>query len=303
MEALKRPSNRRNKKMNNKKIPHIGGHVSTAGGISNAIPNGEAIGANTIQIFGSSPQMWFTKFPDESEIRKFKEAKEKSSIVSVYLHASYLVNLASVSENIYKKSIKNLSEHLKIAELIGTKGLIFHLGSSKGFKKEGGLDREVSAMREVLKNVLGRSELIMENSAGGGDKIGSDISEMQFLFERVNSPRVKICFDTAHAFEAGMIEEYTKENVKKLFDEWDEAVGLENLVAFHINDSKTAYDSHHDRHENIGEGYIGLDGFCTLASDTRLLNKAWILEVPGFDGGGPDKKNVDIVKLLFNSSR
>lgn len=299
MEALKKLSSRRNKKMNNKKIPHIGGHVSIAGGISNAIQNGETIDAATIQIFGSSPQMWATKFPSETEIKKFKDAKDKSSIVSVYLHASYLVNLASVSEDIYKKSIKNLSEHLKIAELISAKGLIFHLGSSKGFKKEDGLDREVSAMREVLKNVPGRSELIMENSAGGGDKIGSDISEVQFLFEQVNSPRVKICFDTAHAFEAGMIEKYTKESIKKLFDELDRAVGLENLVALHINDSKTAYDSHHDRHENIGEGYIGLDGFRALASDARLLDKAWILEVPGFDGTGPDKKNVEIVESLF----
>lgn len=282
-----------------KRAPIIGAHTSTAGGISKAISNGENIGANTIQIFGSSPQMWFTKFPDESEIRKFKEAKAKSSIVSVYLHASYLVNLASASEDIYKKSIKNLSEHLKIAELIDADGLIFHLGSSKGLKREEGLEREVVAMKEVLKNIPGKSELIMENSAGGGDKIGFDISEVQYLFERVNSPRIKICFDTAHAFEAGMIKEYTKENVKKLFDEWDVAVGLENLVALHINDSKTAFDSHHDRHENIGEGKIGLDGFGTLSKEKRLHDKSWILEVPGFEGNGPDKRNVDILKSFF----
>lgn len=285
--------------MTNKKIPDIGGHVSTAGGISFAIANGENIGATTIQIFGSSPQMWFTKFPDESEIRKFKVAREKSAIKSVYLHASYLVNLASVSDVIYRKSVKNMSEHLKIAELIGANGLIFHLGSSKGLKKEDGLAREVSAVREVLKNVPEKSELIMENSAGGGDKIGSDIQEIKFLFERVDSPRIKVCFDTAHAFEAGIISEYTNESVKKFFGEWDRAIGIENIVTLHVNDSKTAYDSHHDRHENIGEGHIGLGGFRALADEKRLWDKAWILEVPGFDGMGPDRKNLDILKSLF----
>lgn len=289
--------------MTNKKIPDIGGHVSTAGGISFAIVNGENIGATTIQIFGSSPQMWFTKFPDESEIRKFKAAREKSVIRSVYLHASYLINLASVSDDIYRKSIKNMSEHLKIAELMGANGLIFHLGSSKGLNKDTALDKEVVAMKEILKNVLGKSELIMENSAGGGDKIGSDIQEIKFLFDKVNSPRVKACFDTAHAFEAGIIKEYTKEKVEKLLDEWNSAIGIENLVALHINDSKTSFGSHHDKHENIGDGYIGLDGFRALACDKRLSDKAWILEVPGFDGMGPDKKNIGIVKSLFNSSR
>lgn len=285
--------------MTNKKIPDIGGHVSTAGGISFAIANGENIGATTIQIFGSSPQMWFTKFPDESEIRKFKVAREKSAIKSVYLHASYLVNLASVSDDIYRKSVKNMSEHMKIAELIGASGLIFHLGSSKGLNKSTALDKEAIAMKEILKNVPGKSELIMENSAGGGDKIGSDIQEIKFLFERVDSPRIKVCFDTAHAFEAGIISEYTNESVKKFFGEWDRAIGIENIVTLHVNDSKTAYDSHHDRHENIGEGHIGLGGFRALADEKRLWDKAWILEVPGFDGMGPDRKNLDILKSLF----
>jgi len=282
-----------------KEPPYIGGHVSTAGGISNAILNGEAIGATTIQIFGSSPQMWFTKFPLETEIKKFKNAKKKSSIASIYLHAAYLVNLASVSREIYKKSIKNISEHLKIAESIGAEGLIFHLGSNKGISREEGLKKEVVAMKEVLEHIPGKSFLIMENSAGGGDKIGSNIEEIKYLYEHVNSNRVKMCFDTAHAFEAGLIGDYTKENVKKFFDTWEKEIGLEHMVALHINDSKTVYESHHDRHENIGEGYIGIEGFRMLAKQRRLFDKAWLLEVPGFDDEGPDKKNVEILHSLF----
>lgn len=281
------------------KIPDIGGHVSTAGGISNSIVNGSAIGATTIQIFGASPQMWATKIPSNTEIKKFNDAKKKSSIESVYLHAAYLVNLASASDEIYEKSIKNLSEHLKIAELIGAEGLIFHLGSNKGISKEEGLKKEVVAMKAVLKHVPGKLFLVMENSAGGGNKIGSNIEEMNFLFKEVGSDRVKVCFDTAHAFEAGLIREYTKENVKKLFDIWDNAIGLENVVALHINDSKTVYESHHDRHENIGEGHIGIEGFRVLAKEKRLFDKAWLLEVPGFDDEGPDKKNMEILHSLF----
>ncbi|MEW6617613.1 MAG: deoxyribonuclease IV [Patescibacteria group bacterium] len=285
--------------MMKKNTPYIGGHVSTAGGISNAISHGEAIGATTIQIFGASPQTWFTKFPSEEEIKKFKEAKKKSSINSVYLHAAYLVNLASASDEIYEKSIKNLSEHLKIAESIEAEGLIFHLGSNKGISKEEGLKKEIAGMKEVLRHVPGKSFLIMENSAGGGDKIGSNIEEIGFLFKEMNSDRVKMCFDTAHAFEAGLIQEYTKENVKKLFDTWEKEIGLEYMVALHMNDSKTAYESHHDRHENIGEGHIGMEGFKVLAKEKRLFDKAWLLEVPGFDDGGPDKRNMEILKSFF----
>lgn len=280
-------------------MPDIGGHVSAQGGLFRAIINGEKIGATTIQMYGASPRMWSANQPETHEVEKFKETRKNSSIKSVYLHAAYLVNLASPSDEVYEKSIKNLSDHLNIAEAIGADGLIFHVGSGKESSKEKALEKEVRAIKEVLKNTSGKSYLVMENSAGGGAKIGSAIDEIKHLFNELRSKRVKVCFDTAHAFEAGMIEKYTKENVKKLFDDWDKAIGLENIVALHVNDSKTKYSSHNDKHENIGEGEIGIDGFKALASEKRLWDKAWILEVPGFDDMGPDKKNIDILRSLF----
>ncbi len=281
------------------KLPFIGAHISAEGGAWNAIQNIEAIGGTVVQFFGASPRMWHTRTISASDAKKFREAKIKSTVREVYLHASYLVNLASASEEIYEKSIKNLSEHLKIAETIGADGLIFHVGSGKGIGPEEALAKEIFAMKRVLKNVPGKSHLIMENSAGGGAKVGSGIEEMAHLYKKVGSDRVKICFDTAHAFEAGIISEYTEKKIKKLFDEWDKKVGIDEIVALHVNDSKTAYESHHDRHENIGEGKIGMDGFRALAKEKRLWDKAWILEVPGFDGNGPDRKNINIVKSLF----
>ena len=139
----------------------------------------------------------------------------------------------------------------------------------------------------------------MENAAGGGEKIGKTAGELAYLLKKVNSKRVKICLDTAHAFESGIIKEYKSDGIKKFLDEWDKEIGLENITALHANDSKTLWNSHHDRHENIGAGYIGLAGFKALAREKRLWNKAWLLEVPGFDNEGPDKKNMDILKSCF----
>jgi endonuclease IV len=107
---------------------------------------------------------------------------------------------------------------------------------------------------------------------------------------------VAVCYDTAHGFEAGLIKEHTPESVKKLFDEFEKYVGCKRIVAVHANDSKTEFESHHDRHENIGQGFIGKDAFIHLAAEKHLAHTHWFLEVPGYDNLGPDKKNVDILK-------
>ncbi|MEI6479491.1 MAG: deoxyribonuclease IV [bacterium] len=280
--------------------PIIGAHIS--GGLSVCVENAERIGAQTMQIFGSSPRMWRTRMPLADEVAEYKKVLGKSSIKKVFLHSAYLVNLASSSPDIYSFSIQSLMDHLKIADVIGAEGVIFHLGSTKGGDRDEGFEREVLAIKKVLSTVPGGTQLIMENTAGGGDKIGAEISDIARLLNSVNSPRVKVCYDTAHGFEAGLVESYTKESVKKLFDEFDKKLGIENIVAIHANDSKTISNSNHDKHENIGEGHIGINGFEALASDSRLHDKAWILEVPGFDGEGSDKKNIEILSSCFKGS-
>ncbi len=281
------------------RIPIIGAHVSAAGGVWNAIANGEGIGASAIQIYGASPRAWEAKPISPEDASKFKEALKKSRISKVYLHAAYLVNLASGDDELYEKSIKNLTSHLKIAETLGADGLIFHAGSAKGIDGKLALKREIAGIKTVLKNVSGKSLLIIENSAGGGAKMGSGHEAIGHIFKNINSSRFKVCFDTAHALESGEIKSYTDASVKKLFDEWNSSVGIQNIVVMHINDSKTVSDSHNDRHENIGKGYIGISGFKSLAGEKRILDKAWILEVPGFLGSGPDKKNIDILNKFF----
>lgn len=278
-------------------IPIIGAHIS--GGLTVSVENAEKIGARAMQIFGSSPRMWRTRMPLAGEVTEYKKALTKSSVKEVYLHAAYLVNLASSSPEIYTYSIQSLMDHLKIAEVIGAEGVIFHLGSTKGGTREEGFAREIEAMKKVLQAVPGKAQLIMENTAGGGDKIGAEIADIARLLKAVKSPRVKVCYDTAHGFEAGLVETYTKASVKKLFDEFDKELGVENIVAIHANDSKTISGSKHDQHENIGEGHIGLAGFKALASEPRLHNKAWLLEVPGFSGEGPDAENIKLLTSCF----
>lgn len=282
----------------------IGGHVSAAGGFHRAIENATQIGANAMQFFGASPRQWFAKIPDTKTIETYKEALKTSEVKAVFLHAAYLPNLATSSEESYEKSVKSLSEHLQIVTMLGARGLIFHMGS---FNSEMTYDQAIKqtakGMKEVLSRVPGDAWLVMENSSGGGGKLGSTATDLGAIKRLVNSPRVKVCFDTAHAFEAGVFEEnVTPENVKKVFDEWDKEINLQDLVALHVNDSKTKHNSHSDRHENLGLGYIGLAGFSALAAEKRLHHAAWMLEVPGLDNNGPDKANVDILKSCFSIS-
>ncbi len=280
--------------------PLIGGHVSAASGVYNAIANGEAIGAACIQIFGSSPRQWAVRVPPSADVAKFREFQAKSTIQKVFLHAPYLANIASPRASLRKISTVLLIKHLQITESLGAVGLIFHIGSGQEMPKKQAMAEAVKCMKEIIKGVPGQSYLIIENAAGGGQKLGALSADIGTMMQAVKSPRIRACIDTAHAFEAGVIMEYTPANVKRFADELDRTIGLENIVALHANDSMTAAGSHHDRHENIGKGYIGFSGFKNLAKEKRFWDKAWLLEVPGFTGEGPDKKNVQILNSCFS---
>lgn len=279
----------------------IGGHVSAAGGFFRAVENAERIGANAMQFFGASPRQWLVRTPTEENLKTYREALKKSQVKAVYLHAAYLPNLATSFHESYEKSVKSLSEHLNIVQRIGAQGLIFHMGSYGGdMSRDHAIEQTAKGMKEVLASVPGDTFLVMENSAGGGGKLGNTPGELGAIKRLVNSERVKVCFDTAHAYEAGVFgPELTPAHIKAVFDEWDTEIDLKDLVALHVNDSKTKFNSHNDRHENIGHGCMGIDAFHALAGDKRLHHAAWLLEVPGFDNEGPDKENVDILKGCF----
>jgi deoxyribonuclease-4 len=278
--------------------PALGAHVSAAGGFDQALERGEAIGAETIQVFVSSPRSWAVRPPSKEILNKYLDRRKISSIESIYVHGSYLVNLGAADRVLFEKSKKNFLEEFRIANLISAKGFIFHVGS-KNNHATGWLPQVVETIKETLKKVPGPTWLILENSAGGGEKIGNQPEELRLIIKEVGSPRLKVCLDTAHAFESGYIPDYSAASLARALRSLDQTIQLRNIVALHINDSKTEAGSRNDRHENIGQGHIGLQGFKNLAKEKLLWHADWLLEIPGFDNTGPDKKNMDIIRTLF----
>ncbi len=282
------------------KNPKIGAHISVAGGLFTSTKRAKEMGAECIQIFAGSPRRYDVFFPKEEEVEKYKKEVLQQKISSVFIHASYLINLASEDLEIIKKSLKCLKETLIFSEIIGAEGVVYHPGSPKGKDKKEAIKREVKNILEVLKETPQDSKIIIENTAGK-KKIGTGPEEIGFIFKEVNSKRLRVCIDTAHAFESGNITSFSEEEIKEWLSSWNKEVGVENIALFHINDSITKANSQHDRHANIGEGEIGLDGFKNLMKQKNARQAPWILEVPGFDGKGPDKKNIDILKKIRNN--
>lgn len=280
----------------------IGGHVSTQGGLLNAIKEAKRIGANTIQIFGASPVQWKAPLPDEKTAEEFKLKTKQEDIGPIFLHAPYLINLASPKGNMARISEALLERHLEIANYIGAFGVIFHIGSRGDRPKKESEDLVAKELGDILSRVdMGR--LLIENSAGAGNLVGDRLEEIGSIIKKVKDKRLGFCLDTAHAFESGIFSDYSKEGVDDFFRKIDKFIGIDKLWAIHLNDSKTPSGSNKDRHENIGRGMIGENGFKNFLRHKEFSNKPLILEVPGYDDNGPDKKNIETVINLSENKK
>jgi deoxyribonuclease-4 len=275
----------------------IGAHVSTAGGISNAVGRAKEIGCETIQIFGSSPQTWAFKPVSGEQIEMFKQGLADAGIGPVFLHAIYLINLGTPSKDSLKKGIDSLIKYMDLAADIGAAGVIFHPGSHGGRGYEAVLSQTVDAIKTVLDASPDGPCLAVENMAGMGQHIGAKFDELGGILKAVDSPRLKICLDTQHAFAAGY-DLTTPHGIKAMLDELDAGPGSANVVAVHANDSKRVRGSGVDRHDNIGDGFIGEEGFAAIMGDPAFAEVPFYLEVPGFEGKGPDQRNIDILKKI-----
>ncbi len=275
----------------------LGAHVSAAGGLSKVIERTLAIGGNCFQIFAGSPRMWRRRLYAQSEVEAFKAAAKQHDIQPAIIHALYLTNLASDKSELREKSKQALIMDMKNSALIGGAGVVLHIGSHQGRGFDQVKNLVVDEIRQVLANTPPESTLLLENIAGQNGKIGS-LEELSFFLEELNSPRVKICIDTAHAFEAG----HALNNpigLDLFVRQLEKYIGIENISLLHLNDSKTKLGSRHDVHANIGEGFIGKTGIRNIINHPKLNHLPLILEVPGFDGHGPDKQNIEIVKSLL----
>ena len=275
----------------------IGGHVSSSGGLNNAVTNTLEIGGNAIQIFAGSPRMWARSLYPQKMTEDFKKLVSQNDLNPVYIHALYLTNLASDNPEMLAKSIAALTTDMTNSAAIAGAGVVLHIGSHQGRGWSNDRDQVISAIKEVLSQTPENSILLLENSAGQQGKIGS-LSELKDILDAIPSDRLRVCLDTAHAFEAGY-NFATSEGLEMWIKEIESTITLEKIELFHLNDSKTPLGSGRDNHQNIGDGFIGEVGIKALINHPKLSHLPLILEVPGIEGMGPDKENIDRVKALI----
>ena len=275
----------------------IGAHVSSAGGISKSVARAADIGCETLQIFGSSPQGWAFKPVPEKEVETFRTASAEMGIGPAFLHAIYLINLGTPNPTNLEKGVQSLINYMNLAADIEASAVIFHPGSHKGAGYDAIFDQVVSALKQVLDNSPDGPSLAVENMAGMGEHIGAKFEELGRIIEAVGSPRLKVCLDTQHSFAAGY-DLATTPGIEAMITEFEDTIGKDRLAAVHANDSKRPCGSGVDRHDNIGEGFIGESGFATIMGHPAFREVPFLLEVPGFEGKGPDQRNIDILKTI-----
>lgn len=275
----------------------IGAHVSSAGKLELAIDRAAEIGAEAVQIFLSGPQQWRAKEVTLADAAAYRAKADEKDIRTTFFHGVYLINLATANPDNLAKGIDSLVKYQQAAHAIGCKGTIFHVGSHGGAGFETVLPQVTRSISQVLDSSPDGPWLIIENSAGMGRSIGSSFAEIGRMIREVASPRVKVCLDTQHSFANGYnVAEV--EGLKLAMDEFDREVGMDRLVAVHANDSKCPFSGGLDRHDNIGQGHIGLKGFEVIMGHAAFRDIPLLLEVPGFDNKGPDRKNVELLKAL-----
>src|SRR5258708_1391705 len=266
-------------------VPLVGGHVSAAGGISNALGRAKDIGANCVQIFSASPRVWARSEMAQTEINTYNELKVKLGIEKTIIHAIYLLNLASDNPELLSKSRSVLMYDLNIDAAIGGSGIVVHLGSHQGRGFDAVKNQLVSEIKTILSNTPERSTFLIENRTGQNGKIASDLTEIRLLMDEVGSPRLGWGLDTCHAFCAGYSLENTATSTgKNIFSEIDRLQLWDGLKVIHTNDSRDPFDSGRDRHQNIGDGTIGSVVFQSFLSHEKVRRLPLILEVPGVDG-------------------
>jgi deoxyribonuclease-4 len=275
----------------------IGAHVSASGGLDKSLERMQEIGAETAQIFVQSPRTWRPTNHKPETIERFKSERSRLG-TPVFVHALYLVNLASENEELYRKSIETMCATMDVACRIEAGGVIFHIGSHRGGGFENALERVAGAMEEILEHTCDTTWLLMENSAGGGGSVGRSIEELAVLQERLGRhERLGVCLDSCHLYVSGW-DVTERRELDHLVAELERLVGLERLRALHINDAKAPLGSNRDRHENIGQGTMG-EKLGVFLSHPAFADLPALLETPGPDGHGPGATEITALRELY----
>jgi deoxyribonuclease IV len=275
----------------------IGAHVSTAGGLANAVARGEERGCESIQIFNQSPRMWRpTKYGDE-DFAAFREAMDDSKVEAVIIHAVYLINCASKDRGLRKKSRDSLTHALRIGDAIGAAGVILHPGSQKEEPLAPSIKRAAKTIASALEDT-DSCRLLLEQTAGHKGLLARDFDQIANLIDGAGGDRrLGLCLDSCHMFVQGY--DITDEaHLAAVLDEADAKVGIERLGAVHVNDAATPLGSCRDRHANIGAGEMGKRGLAAFLSEPRFEGLPATLETPGPEKKGSDRKEVALAKKL-----
>jgi deoxyribonuclease-4 len=275
----------------------IGAHVSTSGGPLKVLERAEETRSDAIQIFNQSPRMWKPTNYTEDDFAAFRESMDGSRLQAVMVHMIYLINPATDDREMRRKSLTSLVHGMRVAEGIGAIGVVVHPGALKSASRETAKKRAIKLRREAIAETES-CRILYENTAGSPQLLGRDFDETAELIEQTGGPkRLGLCIDSCHLHATGY-DVRTPEGVAEIADEIEAKIGLDQLKAIHLNDSRDSRGSNRDRHAAIGKGEIGRKGFRTFLSEPRFQDLPAVSETPGLAGKGPDRKEVLLMRQL-----
>lgn len=280
----------------------LGAHMSTAGGVHTAFRRGEAASCESMLIFTKSNRQWQAKPLTAQDITQYQEAAQTHPhIYPVAVHASYLINIASPDAALWEKSYQGLKDEVERAGALGIPLLTFHPGSYMDSDEQAGLAAIARALRRLVTETAvsaPHTTICLENMAGQGTNLGGRFEHLAYLLQAVgHDPRLGICFDTCHAFASGY-DIRSPEAYAATMAEFDRIVGLQHIKFFHLNDSKHELGSNKDRHEHIGQGFIGREGFANFVNDSRWADLGGHLETPKTEKDDDGREiDMDVVNL------
>jgi len=277
----------------------IGAHLSTRGGLPTVFERASAIDASAVALFARNSNQWKGKVLTDEDCAAFTAQRTVRPLLT---HASYLINLSTTNEEFHRKSIAALIDELGRAERLGIHAVVLHPGAHLGAGPDAAIDRIARSLDEVHAAIPNhRVVTLLETSAGQGSCVGCTFEELGQMIARVDDKeRVGICFDTCHVFAAGY-EIRTRDGYERTIDDVERHVGLDNVGAFHLNDSKKPLGSRVDRHQHIGEGEIGLEAFRFLLNDARFARIPKVLETPKTIETESDRKNMRVLRSLIGA--
>jgi deoxyribonuclease-4 len=290
------------KTKSNSRGPLLGAHMSIAGGVGNAFLEGQKVDCDAIQIFTKSSRQWASKPLSGEEIEQFKINRKETGIQSVVAHDSYLLNLGSPDTALRKRSMAAFIDEMERCETLGVSNLIAHPGAHVGAGEVQGIKTIAKSLDEVHKACPKfKVKVTLEITAGQGSNLGYRFEQIGDIIDATKeSDRLRVCFDTEHAFAAGY-DIRTKEGYERTFSEFDKEIGINMLAAFHLNDSKKEFHSRVDRHEHIGQGFIGVEAFRLLMNDKRFWGLPMCLETPKGPDLREDRENLTLLRSLIQA--